>query len=84
MTPLTAVANDGKRRVMVIVNEGYNYQDSAWAATPFASLPNTITVNVAAWGLPVGTTRALPARRPAPLTSRSASFLRSLLKAQLL
>ena len=34
-----------------------------WATTPYVSFPNTITINVAAWGLPVGTTCAASHRR---------------------
>ena len=50
-----AVVNDGRRRIFLHVNDGYNPMDSA-AYSPYASYPNTVTINIAAWAVPATST----------------------------
>ena len=50
--PPTVVINDGLRRHMVFVNDGTNPTDST---NTVPSVPIAVTVNIAAWNLPVGT-----------------------------
>ena len=51
--PPIAVVNDGRRRVLMFVNEGSNPTDASNAA--YVPVPATFTIDVSAWGLPPGT-----------------------------
>ena len=70
MAPPMAVVNDGWRRTLLFSNDGYNPTDSASFYPGYTCFPMALTVNIAAWAVPAGYTRALPspaaAQPPSP------------------